>query len=598
MSGEGLAFPHEREVEKLARRFRSRRRGGLAVCVGANEALRGRVEAALRARLGEAALVSAVIGAGCAHPWGVLLDARNEPGQLVSARIAPDVENAVLRALDVQRELLYGESLALMLWVGLGDLERFAGLASNVWSYRGDVAWFFTRTDIETSAGEGGDVPTDLPIDERLRAVESRLTSATAPRPDLLGEKAWLLRRSGRALEAWTVLDAARPHQQSGSFVEREWRFMAQSTLLDLGRYHEAHRLVEAAPDSVAPRVRLLERTSLSLFATAWTAAFSRIEQVVGAAYRWEVGDLERKVGPTCIQAATALLMLGQVSASERWLGEARKSARRRATDGWPLVAIEAEMTLGDISWERLDVIASLQALHRALHLATRAGALDEQVPVFDEFVARFSALGMESDTQHFRDLAGPVRDRLHADPPPPALADAPPERPVDTPFARLERAVWDAEHALDAGRADDLADALTRCAAAWDAEDERYRSLRLFDRWQRCLARDLAARGNPAGAVRALQAAAERLVDLPRTRLGTLVALAQLPLDATHDAAREAAANEVLSRAIPAGALALERDARLALAPIVRARGEVDEAAFHEAEAARIDDALADAPS
>ncbi len=46
----------------------------------------------------------------------------------------------------------------------------------------------------------------------------------------------------------------------------------------------------------------------------------------------------------------------------------------------------------------------------------------------------------------------------------------------------------------------------------------------------------------------------------------------------------------------MPAGALALERDARRALAPIVRARGEGDEADLHEAEAARIAAALDDA--
>ena len=61
MATGALAFPHEREVTKLARRFRAGRRRGLVVCVGASEALRARVEAALGGRLDEATIAAIAI---------------------------------------------------------------------------------------------------------------------------------------------------------------------------------------------------------------------------------------------------------------------------------------------------------------------------------------------------------------------------------------------------------------------------------------------------------------------------------------------------------------------------------------------------------
>ncbi|MEZ4409697.1 MAG: hypothetical protein R3A52_24980 [Polyangiales bacterium] len=74
---------------------------------------------------------------------------------MISARLDDGVEDRVLRSLDVRRETLRGEEVALLLWVSLGAMERVASLASNLWSYRGDVAWFLARTSSSERGGRG-----------------------------------------------------------------------------------------------------------------------------------------------------------------------------------------------------------------------------------------------------------------------------------------------------------------------------------------------------------------------------------------------------------------------------------------------------------
>lgn len=593
---EALAFPHEREVTKLARRFRAARRRGFVACVGADEGLRARVEAALRERLGEGAVVSVVVGAACADPWGALLAARTEVGQVVSARLEVGVENTVLRALDVRRELLHGEEVALMLWVGLGDVERVASVASNLWSYRSDVAWFFSRADIEMTKGEVDEGPVGLSLEENLRRTEERIAHGRTINADALQYRAWLLLRFGRLREALAASDDVGPHLVRNSRREQEWRFARLHIYRGLNRVLEARAFAEAGRDRHAPKERALERVDIAFISTEWRTGCVRLEQIIPMAFRWEATIVENDLAPTCTRAAVSMWDLGLLAPAERWLGEAARLIVRRKTEWWPLVATSIEYWRARIAWERLDSLAALQNLERSLRRSERMGALNDQKTALEDLANSYASLGLTSDARYFRELAGPTKERLAADPPPPKSDDTPPERPIDTPFARLERAVWDAEHALDAGRTADVPPALDACAAAWAAEDERYRSLRLFDRWQQCLARHLAAQGDEDGAVRTLRDDAERLVDLPRTRLGTLLALAKLPLGPAHTAVREAAATEVLSRAMTAGALALERDARRALTPLVRARGEGDEADFHEAEAARISAALDDA--
>lgn len=590
-----LAFPHEREVTKLARRFRAGRRRGFVVCVGASEGLRARVEAALRERLGDDdAIASTAIHKGAEDPWGVLLQARSGDGQVVSARLDDDVEDRVLRALDVRRELLQGEGVSLLLWTSLGAMERVATMAPNLWSYRSDVAWFLSHADIEASITEGVDeTPLGPSIEEQFQRVEDELTWKRAQRTRLLIDKAWLLHRFGRYGEALATLDLAKPSLKTGFPGEQQWRATMLTILRKQGRIQDAREFVMSGRSRNAPKERVLERVDIALFSTEWRTAFSGLEQTLGNAFRWEVHTVENFLGPTCTRAADALVELGQLAATERWLHEAIKTVRRRATDWWPMVTAFVEDGRADIAWERLDPVAALQHHQRSLRLGERSGALDVQAEALEKIANCYAELGLSPDTRFFRVRSQQARERLHPDPTPPESPDHLPERPVDTPFVRLERAVRDAEKAIDDARTDDAAIALDACAAAWADEDERYRSWRLYDRWQQALARHLVARGDDERAVAGLLDAAEKLRDLPRTRLGTLLALAKLPTGPTFAKAREAAAQEVMSLALVAGALALERDARRALAPFARERGEVAEADLHEAEADRITAAL-----
>lgn len=598
MDDGALAFPHEREVTKLARRFRAGRRRGFVVCVGASEALRARVEAALGGRLDDVGIASTAIHKGADDPWGVLLQARSPEAQVVSARLDDDVEDRVLRSLDVRRELLQGECVSLLLWTSLGAMERVASLAPNLWSYRSDVAWFLSHEDIETSVTEGTEEgPLGTSIEERLRRVEDELTWKRGQQTRLLLDKAWLLHRFGRYGGALATLDLVKPSLNRGSPEEQRWRDSMLSILRKQGRIEDARVFVSSGRSRNAPKERVLERVDVALLSTEWRAAFIGLEQTLANAFRWEVRLLEDVLGPTCTRAAKSLVELGQLASAERWLHEALKTIRRRATDWWPMVAAYVEDKRASIAWERLDAVAALQHHQRSLRLGERSGALDAQAEALEQIAERYAELGLSQDTQVFREREQQAKARLHADPTPPASPDQLPERPVDTPFVRLERAVRDAEKAVDDARTDDATTALDACAAAWTDEDERYRSWRLFDRWQRALARHLVARGDDELAIAGLLDAAEKLRDLPRTRLGTLLALANLPAGPSAASAREAAAQEVLSHALVAGALSLERDARRALAPFARARGDLEEADFHEAEADRITAALAPPP-
>jgi hypothetical protein len=599
MDDGALAFPHEREVTKLARRFRAGRRRGFVVCVGASEALRSRVEAALGARLdGDASIASTAIHRGADDPWGVLLQARSGEAQVVSARLDDDVEDRALRSLDVRRELLQGEGVALLLWTSLGAMERVASLAPNLWSYRSDVAWFLSHEDIETSVPVGTDEgPLGPSIEERLRRVEDELTWKRGQRTWLLIDKAWLLHRFERHGEALATLDRVKPSLKTGSPEERTWRVTMLAILRKQERIEDAREFVRSGRTRNAPKERVLERIDVARLSTEWRVAFSGLEQTLANAFRWEVNLVEGQLGPACGRAATSLVELGQLASAERWLHEALKTIRRRATDWWPIVTAYSEDLRADIAWERLDAVAALQHHQRSLQLGERSGALDVQAEALEKIAKRYAELGLSSDTRVFREREQQARERLHSDPSPPASPDHLPERPVDTPFVRLERAVRDAEKALDDARIDDATTTLDACAAAWADEDERYRSWRLFDRWQRALARHLVARGDDDRAIAGLLDAAEKLRDLPRTRLGALLALAKLPAGPSTASAREAAAQEVLSHALVAGALSLERDARRALAPFARVRGDVGEADFHEAEADRITAALEPLP-
>ncbi len=583
-----LAFPHEREVARLARRFHARRRGGFVVCVGASEALRAQVEVVLAERLGEGALRSTEIPRGSDDPWAVLLSARTDEAQLVSARLVGEAEAATLRSLDVRRELLQGERLALLLWVSLGTMERVANLAPNLWSYRGDVAWFLSHDDIESSVHvEVEEVPQAPSIEERLQRVEDELTWKRAQRTSLLKDKAWLLKRLGRSREALATLDLAKPGLVPGSDDEQVCRETMVDILIEQQRLEEAIAFVEEGRTRIGPKERVLERVKVARALTDWRGAFERLEQAVKRNFRWSVGSIEGKLAPECIGASLNMIGIGQLAAAERWIGEAEKAARRRATDWWPMVAAYSERQRAIIAWERLDVLAALQHEQRRIRFAERIGALDEQSDALKSIQNGYAALGLSNDSQTFRQRAQQVALRMHSDPTP----SRPPVRPVDTPYARLERAVQDAEYALNTTPPGDATTALDRCAEAWAAEDVRYRAWRLFDRWQQALARHLVAHGEDERATAVLRDAAEQLRDLPRTRLGTLLALARLPTGPAYASVRERAAAEVLSHASNAtsGALDLERDARRVLAHFARARGDFNEAKFHEAEADRI---------
>lgn len=600
MSEETLAFPHERETSKLARRFRTNRRRGFVVCVGASEALRARVEATLRERL-DGALVSTRIAPDASDPWAVLLAARTGDAQVISARLDDEAEDRVLRSLDVRRELLRGEEVALLLWVSLGAMERVASLASNLWSYRSDVAWFLSHEDITSSErAEVEDVPGGLSLDEQLARIDEEIVWRRNQRTGLLVEKAWLLNRLGRSREALELLERVRLEPKAGSPDENNWRSVMRSVLRSLGRVDGLRRFVESGRGRNSPGYRAMERIDSALFSTEWPQAFQRLDQAIASAYRWEPRIVEGMLGSICSRAGAALLELGQLALAERRLGETLLCLRRRVTDWWPIVTSFVENGRALIAWERLDAVSALGHQQRRLRLGERTGAIDVQAAALEQIVEGYAALGLVDDRRAFHERALQLKARMHADPPLPET-DGPPERPVDTPFARLERAVYDAEHALDASPPTDPTAALDACTAAWEAEDPRYRSLRLFARWQHALARHRVARGEEALALTGLRDAAEQLRDLPRTRLELLISLAKLPTTPAHFAAREAAAAEVLARALDvgAGALALERDARRALAPLVRARGETAEADFHEAEADRIDAALSprDAP-
>ncbi len=600
MGDVALAFPHERAVTTLARRFRANRRRGFVVCVGASEGVRARVEAALRERLDGGALVSTAIAKGVEDPWGVLLGARTGEAQVVSARVDGEVEDRVLRALDVRRELLQGEELALMLWVSLGGLEHFAAMAPNLWSYRSEVAWFLSHEDIETSTSvEIEEVPPEPSIEERLHQIDEELATKSTQRTQLLLRRAALLRLLNRWQETLSTLEQVRPGLALGGPEEQNWRTSWLTVLRGLDRVEEARRFVEEGRRPNAPKHRVLERIDVALMSTDWRGAFGRLEQAVASSFRWEGQTLEIALGPECLRAVDQLLLLGQLAQAERWLDEALKCIKRRVTNWWPMVLCGAEAHRAHVAWERLDAVAALRHQQRRWRLGERVGALDQQFWALDSIESSYAALGLADDRLLFEARAASAKELMHADPEPNAPLDTLPSRPVDTPFARLERAVYDAEHALDATPPTDAAPALDACAAAWSAEDPRYRSWRLFARWQQALARHLVARGDDERAVAGLRDAIEQLRDLPRTRLAALVALAKLPTGPDHHPAREAAAAEVLSQALDAnaGALDLERDARRALAPIVRARGDEAEAAFHEAEADRIDAALAPTP-
>lgn len=593
--GEGaLAFPHEREVEKLARRFRAGRRRGFVVCIGASEGLRAKVEAALRERLGDTPLVSVMIEKSAADPWSALLLERAGEARLVSARLEDKVEDRALRLLDVKRELLQSEGLSLLLWVSLGEMERVASAAPNLWSYRSEVSWFVSHEDIERSAfAEMEEVPEGEDFETELRRTEEELTWKRGRRAWLLGRRALLLDRFGRYEDALATLAEAKPLLEVGSDDEELWRIAMLSVLRSQQRVGDARAFVESGRVRNAPKDRVVERVTVALMSTEWRTACSRSEQIVADAFRWKVSVLEQRVGPMLNRVAAGMFDLRQLAATERWLHEAAKAVQRRTTAWWPTVLASGEHYRADIAWERLDAITALHRHQRALRYAERRGALDQQLATLDAIAKRYASLGLSDDARVFRERAKQLKERLHSDPEAEAANDAEPERPVITPFVRLERAVKAAEKAVDEHRADDATTAFAACDEAWLAEDERYRSLRLFDRWKRALARHLVARGDDAGAVDVLRDAAEQLRDLPRTRLGTLLALAQLPVGEAHTSARAAAAEEVISHAMTAGALALERDARRALAPIARARGDVEEADFHEAEAKRIAAAL-----
>jgi hypothetical protein len=586
-----LPLPHAREVEKITRRFRGGRRAFL-VCVGASEGVRARVEGALEERLGK--IAPARLSSETTDPWEVILGAREAHAQVVSVRLDDALEERVLRLLDVGRELLAGESVSLLLWISLGSMSRVASTCSNLWSYREDVAWFLSHEDIETSTEVAiEEIPAAPPLDEQLARLEERIAGQGTPSMPIVIERARLLHRLGRNEEARVLLTQhATEVRRRGGIDEDNWRLQLLNVWASQGRVEKVNELVELGRGKGAPLHRVLERVKAALLTTKWGVALQRLEQATASTYRWDISIVEGQFGPACAEGASALVLLGRLSAAERWVEEAQKAIRRRVSPWWPQVMSHVADLRALVAWDRLDAINALQAQQRAVRISQRDGALDFLRLRFRSLELGYAAMGLPDEREKFRERIHSVRAQMGAD----ADIDAPRVFPVDTPFVRLKHAVEESERALNDKPPRDPTAHLDACASAWTDEDPRYRSLRLYDRWQRCLARHLFSRGEEAGAVQTLMKAAEALRDLPRTRLGMLLALAQLPTGEAFLPAREAAAMEVLALAMPvtSGALAEERDARRALASIARARGANDEADAQDAEVARIDRALA----
>lgn len=610
MTTDELPFPHRRGIEKLVQRFESSRRGGLFLCVGACEDTSHRVADAMRAKLGFSEIVETRISKNEPDPWSVILAARNHPKQIVAARLTDDPAPETLRKLDVQRELLHQERVVLLLWVSLGTLRTLADTAPNLWSVRRDVVWFLSYKDIQiTSLALPSDLTQSEDSDRKLVEIDEEIAALGAGSDgERVLRKAHILRQMGRYREALALIRPLRVEDLS-LVRQSDWALLFLLLLLNLGQEKDAERFVQGlSKERLIPGQKEILLAIWANRRQDFKLIFESVDWLrEGGGQLRATWNFQRQISrwaPLLTEVAMSLRMAGHLEMLESWLQEAEttlygdesiskfESINSFNSSQRSLVSASIERVRAMVDWEKFDFLSSLEHLQASLRFAEASGSLLRQRDTLSLFARYYASMGYREEASRFFEKVLRVHGRLHDEP---RSKSVRPYKP--SPFVRLSLAVKEAESFLSQGRLRAIRETFKRCQQAWQDEDPRYRSLYLRARWKKVEARWLVTQSDPQRAVDVLRETMAEVSELPRTRLDLLVTLAQL--GPTVDAAvREAAAEEALSIALTAEALSVERDARRVLAPFARERGDETLAAFHEEEARKIDEALADLPS
>lgn len=213
----GLNVVHADHVARLAERISRGLAGGRYLCTCASPELRERIERALATALGGPDhLVRVDVSGG--DPWNtVRLKQFDE--QLPTARVvytlhglAEAARTAVERGakhpyeqLNFARDGLSSSGTHLLVWLdGIEEIERFAAMAPDLWTYRSEVVAFLSERDF----GIVRLTPAQTALGDRLSRIDRDLAEPGMqglPRVRLLDDRAFCLierRQAERALES------------------------------------------------------------------------------------------------------------------------------------------------------------------------------------------------------------------------------------------------------------------------------------------------------------------------------------------------------------------------------------------------------------
>ena len=584
---DALPLTFQREVTRIARRFKVRPRRGFVVCTCADMDVRRAVEAALQEQLGADSLARAELTAEASDAWRAVIDARGAGDRVVALHLPDAPAEAMLRSLDVQRELLHGVGVALLVWMPAADLERFSRLAPNLWSVRGHLAEFRTHADVELTAARklaGSKVPRRS-LEEELVRVDEDIRWSLLGRTALLLERADLLQLLGRPREALATLERATPLLGFRDLGQRSWwlrmRFFA---LCALEQYDAAEKTLGelstlAPPGDWGNHCRLLTlRAALHRHRGEWAPMLGLLDGLWRTlqSHRAGLGDARIWLAVAFVNAANCTLRpLGQVDLTSVLLDRTTAMLPQRITSADAAITTHRDELLGSIAWERLELDDAIERWQMARSIALNTGN-DVRAHWIEEVMrGAFDALGASGlprpspvgiprtrPTQYESDGMIPPR-------PPEAPLVETPESPPLTPYRRLVLAIDEVQMALPGDHDDAVAGSLTACQAAWDAEDPRCRSLYLYAAWKFLELRALARSGSVERSRTTFSTAAAQLRSLPFTRLDFLAEFASLPCPHELLPERRRAALEVLHTARPLGLIALEQRAQAALATI-----------------------------
>lgn len=566
-----LSVPYRRAAERVCMALEHGGRG-LYVAIGTSDAVQAAVEAKVEERFPVARLT--YTGEEL-RPVGRIEEAA-QYARCVSVRLRAPAEH-VWRNLDVGREHLRAVHAVMVVWVDLGELQRFSDHAPNLWAVHASTLWCLSREDWPTVAAS--DPETSSVHWQGLGRGQGSPWSSFArqvwasARGDL--EEAHRLLQAGDAERA---LERLPPRWSMGAADRETWRRLRFALLVEVGRYSDAALLVPGKGGDFPGEGDLLLGV-LARVEWRWPAAHAYLERVRTATEPvWpselrQVFNEEALLAPACVELATDdVLRLGRLDLGDYLITVVRHLLRHRRAPATSVFGCEARAAV-----ERFDGEFAL----RLLHALVGSDRMERPGSAASNLATIYADLGLDDDAAHFRALA-------EAAPHPPAPSPEVTERIRQarlavSPYARLEDAVEQLEKALTD---DDRAAAHRQLEAAerhWADEDPAYRSLRLRDRWQRAAAQLAEREGREGDAIAILRTLCDELASLPRTQCHARLTLAHLLVRSDQGREAHEIAEAIRLKARSALSVGLERlavDAQLAAA---RALG--DPAALARAE-------------